>query len=88
MADHKNILTEEKNGIFYLTINREDKMNALNYATLEELKGIFEEVADNRAIKAAIITGSGEKAFIAGADISEIASLNEVNARKLSLIHI
>ena len=84
MADHKNILTEEKNGIFYLTINREDKMNALNYATLEELKGIFEEVADNRAIKAAIITGSGEKAFIAGADISEIASLNEVNARKFA----
>lgn len=84
MADPLNILTEEKNGVLYLTINREDKMNALNYATLGELKEIFEEVVDNRAIKAVILTGSGEKAFVAGADISEIASLNEVNARKFA----
>ncbi len=84
MAENLNILTEEKNGLLYLTINREDKMNALNFATLEELKGIFEEVVDNRAIKAVILTGSGEKAFVAGADISEIASLNEVNARKFA----
>lgn len=84
MAESLNILTEEKNGVLYLTINREDKMNALNQATLEELKEIFEEVIDNKAIKAVILTGSGEKAFIAGADISEIASLNEVNARKFA----
>ena len=84
MADLKNILTEEKSGVLYLTINREDKMNALNFATLEELKEIFEQVVDNRSIKAVIITGSGEKAFVAGADISEIATLNEVNARKFA----
>lgn len=84
MAESLNILTEEKNGLLYLTINREDKMNALNYATLEELKEIFEEVVDNKAIKAVIITGAGEKSFVAGADISEIASLNEVNARKFA----
>ena len=84
MADLQNVLTEEKEGVLYLTVNREDKMNALNYATLEEIKGIFEEAEDNRAIKAVIITGAGEKAFIAGADISEIASLNEVNARKFA----
>jgi enoyl-CoA hydratase len=84
MAENLNILTEEKNGLLYLTINREDKMNALNFATLDELKEIFEEVADNRSIKAVILTGSGEKAFVAGADISEIASLNEVNARKFA----
>jgi enoyl-CoA hydratase len=84
MAEYLNILTEEKNGVLYLTVNREDKMNALNYATLEELKGIFEDVVDNRAIKAVILTGSGEKSFVAGADISEIASLNEVNARKFA----
>ena len=84
MAEYLNILTEEKNGLLYLTINREDKMNALNHATLEELKEIFGEVIDNRAIKAVILTGSGEKAFVAGADISEIASLNEVNARKFA----
>ncbi len=84
MAESLNILTEEKNGILYLTITREDKMNALNFATLVELKEIFEKVIDNKAIKAVILTGSGEKAFVAGADISEIASLNEVNARKFA----
>lgn len=84
MADLKNILTEEKNGVLHLTINREDKMNALNFETLEDLRVIFEEIVDNKSIKAAIITGAGEKAFVAGADISEIASLNEVNARKFA----
>jgi enoyl-CoA hydratase len=84
MAEFSNILTEEKNGLLYLTINREDKLNALNFDTLEELKLIFEELIDNKAIKAVIITGAGEKAFVAGADISEIANLNEVNARKFA----
>ncbi len=84
MADFQNILIEEKGGVLHLTVNREDKLNALNFDTLEELREIFDEVADNKAIKAVIITGAGEKAFIAGADISEIADLNEVNARKFS----
>lgn len=84
MADFKNILTDVKNGVLHLTVNREDKMNALNFETLDELRAIFEEVSDTKEIKAVIITGSGEKAFIAGADISEIATLNEVNARKFS----
>lgn len=84
MEDFRNILTEEKDGVLYLTVNREDKMNALNFATLDELREIFEEVVDNKAIKAVIITGSGEKAFVAGADIQEISELNEVNARKFA----
>ncbi len=84
MAEFKNILTEEKNGVLYLTVNREDKMNALNFDTLEELRSIFEEVIDDKHIKAAIISGAGERAFVAGADISEIANLNEVNARKFA----
>lgn len=84
MAESKNILSEERDGILYLTVNRESKLNALNFATLEELRTIFEEVVDNKNIKAVIITGSGEKAFIAGADISEIAELSELNARKFA----
>ncbi|MFC3417673.1 enoyl-CoA hydratase/isomerase family protein [Algoriphagus hitonicola] len=84
MDDFKNILAEEKEGVLFLTINRQDKMNALNYDTLEELREIFDEVVDNKAIKAVILTGAGEKAFIAGADIKEIAELNEVNARKFA----
>lgn len=84
MAEFNNILTEVKEGVLYLTVSREEKMNALNFETLEELKAIFEEVADSKSIKAVIITGSGERAFVAGADISEIAELNEVNARKFA----
>ncbi|AMQ57683.1 enoyl-CoA hydratase/isomerase family protein [Algoriphagus sanaruensis] len=84
MAEFVNILAEEKSGVLYLTINREDKMNALNMNTLEEIKAVFEEVIDNKSIKAVILTGAGEKAFVAGADISEIAELNEVNARKFA----
>jgi len=84
MSEPKNILCENKGGILYLTINRESKLNALNAATLEDLRNIFNEVVDNKEIKGVIITGSGEKAFIAGADISEIAKLNELNARKFA----
>src|SRR5690606_13192083 len=84
MAEPKNILSENKDGILYLTINRESKLNALNFSTLEEIKNIFNEVNDNKSIRAVILTGSGEKAFAAGADINEIAELNELNARKFS----
>jgi len=84
MAATTNILSENKGGILFLTVQRESKLNALNFATLEELKNIFNEVNDNRDIKSVIITGAGEKAFVAGADISEIADLSELNARKFA----
>jgi enoyl-CoA hydratase len=84
MAATTNILSENKGGILFLTVQRESKLNALNFETLEELKNIFNEVNDNRDIKAVIITGAGEKAFVAGADISEIADLSELNARKFA----
>jgi len=84
MAATTNILSENKGGILFLTVQRESKLNALNFETLEELKNIFNEVNDNRDIKAVIITGAGEKAFVAGADISEIAELSELNARKFA----
>ncbi|GAB2992610.1 enoyl-CoA hydratase-related protein [uncultured Cyclobacterium sp.] len=84
MAEQKNILSETKDGILYLTISRESKLNALNFNTLEELKNIFNEVNDNKSIRAVIITGAGEKAFVAGADINEISELNELNARKFA----
>ncbi len=84
MAESNNILSENKDGILYLTINRESKLNAINHETLEGIKNIFDEVNDNKSIKAVILTGAGEKAFVAGADISEIAKLNELNARKFS----
>lgn len=84
MAEQKNILSEIKDGILYLTINRESKLNALSYKILEELNNIFNEVSDNKSIRGVIITGAGDRAFVAGADINEIAELNEVNARKFA----
>jgi len=84
MTNYKNLLFENKDGIAHLTINRPDKLNALNIDTIAEIKTAFEEVYDDSSIKAVIVSGAGEKAFVAGADISEIANLTEVNARKFA----
>ena len=74
---YKTLLTHLENGIFTITVNRPDKMNALNKDVIEELGNALEEVYTNDAIKSAIITGAGEKAFVAGADISEFSALNK-----------
>ncbi|HHM20606.1 MAG TPA: enoyl-CoA hydratase [Bacteroidetes bacterium] len=72
-----NLLITEENGIAILTLNREKALNALNQATMSELKKFFEEDAPHRnGLKGIIITGAGQKAFAAGADITEFASLN------------
>jgi enoyl-CoA hydratase len=81
---YQNLLTQLKDGIFYITINRESKLNALNIATIEEINQVFTEVYDNKDIKGVILTGAGSKAFVAGADIAEIAQLNETQARKFA----
>jgi enoyl-CoA hydratase len=74
-----NILVEKQNGLAKLTINRPKKLNALNKVTIEELSVAFEALEDDETVKVIIVTGSGEKAFVAGADISEFAnfSVNE-----------
>lgn len=63
-------------GIFTITLNRPDKLNALNHQTLQDLKTLIDDLADHPEIRAVIITGAGEKAFVAGADISELAHLS------------
>ena len=70
------IETALSDGIFTITINRPDKLNALNKDVMAGLAEALEEVYNNEAIKAAIITGAGPKAFVAGADISEFLSLD------------
>jgi enoyl-CoA hydratase len=80
--DNINILI--KDSILTVIINRPSKMNALNYKTMEEIGTVMQQVYDSREIKGVIFTGEGEKAFIAGADISEIASLTEVSSRKFA----
>lgn len=84
MEKYQNLKFENVDGIVHLTINRPDKLNALNIQTIEEIKEAFHEIYDSHAVKGVILTGEGEKAFVAGADISEIAGLTEVNARKFA----
>ena len=69
----ENILIEKNTGLATITINRPKKLNALNKATIEELHTAFEMLEDDAATKVILITGSGDKAFVAGADISEFA---------------
>ncbi|MDD7915673.1 enoyl-CoA hydratase/isomerase family protein [Polaribacter ponticola] len=75
----QNILVAKNNNLAQVTINRPKKLNALNKATIEELNVAFEALEDDENIKVIILTGSEEKAFVAGADISEFAhfSVNE-----------
>jgi enoyl-CoA hydratase len=78
------ISTQTEDGILTITINRPEKMNALNQQVLKELALVIEQVYSDRTIKAAIITGAGEKAFVAGADISEFLTLSEESGRELA----
>ncbi|SDS47510.1 enoyl-CoA hydratase/isomerase family protein [Winogradskyella sediminis] len=73
---YNNILSDHQNGITTITINRPKKLNALNKATIQELHDAFDAADNDENTKVIIITGSGEKAFVAGADISEFADFN------------
>src|SRR3954451_8987860 len=72
-------------GIALLTMNRPQKLNALNAETFAELNEAFSSVESDPHIRAIVITGAGEKAFVAGADIKELSVLNPVEAQQLSL---
>jgi enoyl-CoA hydratase len=74
---YQTITTELNNAIFIITINRPDKLNAINIKVMEELNEVMEEVYDNVEIRSAIITGSGNKAFVAGADIGEFLKIGD-----------
>ena len=82
--DYENIYIEEENNLAVITINRPNKMNALNRRTIEELHVAFKELDEDSDIKTIIVTGSGEKAFVAGADISEFAHFSVKEGRQLS----
>ena len=80
--DYQNILFAVEDGIATITINRPKALNALNQATVSELKDVVEKVAVDKAIKVVIITGAGAKSFVAGADIKEMASKNAAEGRE------
>src|SRR2546428_8358177 len=73
-----NILFEKKNSIAYVTVNRPKVLNALNMATMEELRAAFHDIKNDAGMRVVILTGAGEKAFIAGGDIGELAKHDAV----------
>jgi enoyl-CoA hydratase len=76
-----NLIVEQSGPIARVTVNRPKVLNALNRATLAELNETFTSLGANAAVRAVILTGAGEKAFIAGADINELATLGPLAAR-------
>ena len=79
-----NILYEKKGATAYVTLNRPKVMNALSQATWEDLEAAFTDARDDDAVRGVILTGAGDKAFIAGADISELAHVTAVQAAQSS----
>ena len=82
---YENLLYEVKDGIAFLTINRPRVHNALDQLTMSELVTVFESAVSDDRVRVVILTGSGEKAFVAGADINEFASLSPVDGREYAL---
>src|SRR6201993_5148629 len=80
----ENVAYAKKGPIAYVTLNRPKVLNALNTKTWEDLKTAFEDARDDATVRGVILTGAGDKAFIAGADISEITQLTAVEAEKSS----
>lgn len=80
----RTLLTEDVDAVRRITINRPDKLNALNRETLTELDVAFAQAAADDAVRVVVLRGAGEKAFVAGADISELADLTPVQARAFS----
>lgn len=81
-----NLLMEVENEVAVVTINRPKALNALNSETLAELKELFGEISQRKDIKVVILTGSGEKAFVAGADISEMVNATAAEGRTMGLL--
>ena len=82
--NYQNILANSENGILTITINRPNKLNALNQLTLSEIKQAVTDGIESETIKGMIINGSGEKAFVAGADISEFQGIDVDGGKKLA----
>src|SRR6476620_6438245 len=79
-----NVLYEKKGAIAYVTVNRPKVLNALNTPTWKDLRTAFEDARDDAAVRGVILTGAGNKAFIAGADISELARVTAFEAEQSS----
>jgi enoyl-CoA hydratase/carnithine racemase len=85
VMEFRTLLFDKRASIAYVTINRPDKLNALNQTVLGELRDCFGAIRNDEQVRAVIVAGAGEKAFVAGADVSEIAAANSLIAREMSL---
>jgi enoyl-CoA hydratase len=81
----ENVLYEKKDAIAFVTVNRPTVRNALNAQTMRELKSAFERAKNDEEVRVVILTGAGDKAFVAGADINEIATQTPVSGKEYSL---
>jgi enoyl-CoA hydratase len=82
---HENLIVDRDGGVLTVTINRPKVLNALNAATLAELDAVMQAAASDADVRAIILTGAGEKSFVAGADINELAVLTPVTGREHGL---
>jgi enoyl-CoA hydratase len=80
----ENVRAENREGILFVTIDRPKVLNALNAQTVAEIGRVFDEAREDEAVKAVILTGAGEKAFVAGADINELATMNPITGKAIA----
>jgi enoyl-CoA hydratase len=77
----ENVRTENREGVLVVTIDRPKVLNALNAQTVDEIRQAFDAARDDDSVKAVIVTGGGEKAFVAGADINELAKMTPISGK-------
>ncbi|MCL4464339.1 MAG: short-chain-enoyl-CoA hydratase [Firmicutes bacterium] len=83
---YENLLFEKQDDVAIVTVNRPKALNALNAPTLRELEQVFTQLAEDESVSVVILTGAGEKAFVAGADIAFMQELTAIEARKFALL--
>jgi enoyl-CoA hydratase len=84
ISNIENLQYEKREAIAYVTMNRPKVLNALNRRTMAELKTVFEDARDDQAVRGVILTGAGDKAFIAGADVTEMSKLSAVECEEFT----
>jgi enoyl-CoA hydratase len=82
---YENLIYEKRDGIAYITFNRPKVLNALNRKTIEELREVLLDAREDASVRVLILTGAGEKSFVAGADIGELATRTPVDGKEFSI---